>query len=182
MGESGKREQCIKKRRSPLTGLEALGEPFDTIREPTPKRELLLIILCQMKISEVSKTRLKAKASIRYMKIREFIMYLFRYMNKITTISFQLSYLTILSFGYLASSHLMAKNQAYIYAFGKNLKALLDAKGISPEDVAAHGNIETKQVYRVINGEHSAGLHLIYSLAKGIGIKPKLLFDFDFKE
>jgi len=33
------------------------------IREPTPKREPLLIISCPMKISEVSKTRLKAKAS-----------------------------------------------------------------------------------------------------------------------
>jgi hypothetical protein len=49
---------------TPLTGLEALGEPLDTIREPTPKREPLLIISCLMKISEVSKSRLKAKASI----------------------------------------------------------------------------------------------------------------------
>jgi len=33
------------------------------IREPTPKREPLLIVPCPLKISEVSKPRLKAKAS-----------------------------------------------------------------------------------------------------------------------
>ena len=51
---------------TPLTSLEALGELLDTIREPTPKREPLLIISCPLKISEVSKPRLKAKASISY--------------------------------------------------------------------------------------------------------------------
>lgn len=76
----------------------------------------------------------------------------------------------------------MAKNQAYLNAFGRNLKAILDKKGLTPEDVAAHGRIETKQVYRAINGEHNTGISLIYSIAKGIGVKPKVLFDFDFEE
>ena len=56
------------------------------------------------------------------------------------------------------------------------------APWLTPEDVAAHGNLETKQVYRAINGEHSTGLGIIYSLAKGIGVKPKVLFDFDLKD
>ena len=76
----------------------------------------------------------------------------------------------------------MAKHQGYIIAFGKNLKRVIEEKGLTPEDVAAHGNLETKQVYRVINGEHSAGLHIVVSLARGIGVKPKVLFDFEFSD
>ncbi|SKD09159.1 Helix-turn-helix [Chitinophaga ginsengisegetis] len=72
------------------------------------------------------------------------------------------------------------KNQAYITAFGQNVKKLLDSKKKTPEEVAAHGNIETKQVYRVINGEHAATLSVIYALAKGLEVEPKVLFDFDF--
>ena len=76
----------------------------------------------------------------------------------------------------------MAKHHRYIIAFGKNLKRIIDEMGLTPEDVAAHGGLETKQVYRVINGEHSAGLHIVFSLAKGIGVKPKNLFDFEFSD
>ncbi|MEI3800520.1 MULTISPECIES: helix-turn-helix domain-containing protein [unclassified Chitinophaga] len=72
------------------------------------------------------------------------------------------------------------KNQAYISAFGQNFKKLLESKKKTPEEVAAHGNIETKQVYRVINGEHAATLSVIYALAKGLDVPPKELFDFSF--
>lgn len=65
-------------------------------------------------------------------------------------------------------------------AFGKRIKQLLDEKGMTPTDVAAQGNIEVKQVYRVINAEHNATLPLIASLAKGIGVHPKELFDFNY--
>ena len=74
------------------------------------------------------------------------------------------------------------RNQAYLTAFGENLKSLLYSKKKSPEDVAAIGLIETKQVYRVINGEHSATLSIIYAIAKGLDIHPKKLFDFEFEE
>ena len=72
------------------------------------------------------------------------------------------------------------KNQAYITAFGQKFKKLLDSKKKTPEEVAAHGNIETKQIYRVINGEHAATLSVIYALAKGLDVPPKELFDFIF--
>ena len=74
------------------------------------------------------------------------------------------------------------RNQAYLIAFGENLKKLIDSRGKTPEDVAAHGNIETKQVYRVINGEHSATLSIIYAIAVGLGVHPKVLFAFDFDD
>ena len=61
-----------------------------------------------------------------------------------------------------------------------NLRQLLQTKGKTPEDVAAHGNIETKQVYRVINGEHSTTLSVLIAIAKGLEVHPKKLFEFEF--
>lgn len=46
--------------------------------------------------------------------------------------------------------------------------------------VASLGKIEAKQVYRVLNGEHGANMGTIVSLAKGLGISPQELFDFEF--
>jgi len=74
------------------------------------------------------------------------------------------------------------RNEAYLRAFGDNLRKVLDRLKKTPEEVAAHGNIETKQVYRVINGEHSSTLSVIYAIAKGAGVHPKVLFDFEFKD
>lgn len=72
------------------------------------------------------------------------------------------------------------RNQAYLDAFGANLKRLILAKKKTPEDVAAIGRIETKQVYRVMNGEHSATLSIIVAIAKGLEVHPKKLLDFEF--
>jgi predicted transcriptional regulator len=74
------------------------------------------------------------------------------------------------------------RNQKYLTAFGENLAKLLEERGKSPEEVATHGNIETKQVYRVINGEHSATISITYAIAKGLGVHPMKLFDFQFDE
>ena len=74
------------------------------------------------------------------------------------------------------------RNEAYIKAFGENLKKLLEKHSKTPEAVAAHGNIETKQVYRVINGEHSSTISVIYAIAKGLEVKPMELFDFEYYE
>ncbi len=72
------------------------------------------------------------------------------------------------------------RNLKYEIAFGENLKKLIDLKMKTPEDVAAHGNIETKQVYRVINAEHSPTLSIILAIAKGLDVEPMELFDFKF--
>jgi transcriptional regulator with XRE-family HTH domain len=74
------------------------------------------------------------------------------------------------------------RNQKYLDAFGVHLAKLLKEKGKTPEEVAAHANIETKQVYRVLNGEHSATISIAYAIAKGLGTHPKVLFDFEFVE
>ena len=72
------------------------------------------------------------------------------------------------------------RNQEYLDAFGNNLKALIASKKKTPEDVAALGHIETKQVYRAINAERSLTLSSIVAIAKGLEVPPKKLFDFDF--
>lgn len=72
------------------------------------------------------------------------------------------------------------RNQPYLDAFGANLKKLIELKKKTPEDVAAIGRIETKQVYRIINGEHSATLSIIVAIAKGLEIHPKKLLEFEY--
>lgn len=72
------------------------------------------------------------------------------------------------------------RNQAYLIAFGNNLKKLIAVKKKTPEEVAAIGNIETKQVYRVINAERSITLSTLLAIAKGLEVHPKKLLDFDY--
>ena len=60
------------------------------------------------------------------------------------------------------------RNQPYLTAFGDNLKRIMQDKGSNPETVAAIGEIETKQVYRVINGEHSTTLSVIVDLSDAL--------------
>jgi hypothetical protein len=58
----------------------------------------------------------------------------------------------------------------------------MESKKMTPEELAAYSRIETKQVYRIINGEHSTTLSTIYSLSKGMELHPKKLFDFEFED
>lgn len=68
----------------------------------------------------------------------------------------------------------------YYIAFGQNLQKLMDNYNKDVMTVASIGKIEPKGVYRVLNGEHGASLGTIISIAKGLDIEPKELFDFKF--
>ena len=68
----------------------------------------------------------------------------------------------------------------YYLKFGENLQVLLDKHQKDVMTVASIGKIEPKQVYRVLNGEHGASMGTIISIAKGLNIEPKELFDFKF--
>ncbi len=75
----------------------------------------------------------------------------------------------------------MAENsKQYYIAFGKNLESLIAKYETDVVNIASLAGIEQKQVYRVINGEHGASMKTIISLAKGLRIHPKELFDFKF--
>ena len=71
-------------------------------------------------------------------------------------------------------------NKQYFIAFGKHLESLIMKYETDVVTIASIANIEQKQVYRIINGEHGASMKTIISLAKGLQIHPKELFDFDF--
>lgn len=68
----------------------------------------------------------------------------------------------------------------YYIKFGENLQKLLVKHQKDVMTVASIGKIEPKQVYRVLNGDHGASLGTIISIAKGLDIQPKELFDFEF--
>lgn len=68
----------------------------------------------------------------------------------------------------------------YYVAFGENLQKLIEFNNTDVMTIASIGKIEPKQVYRVLNGEHGASMGTVISIAKGMGISPKDLFDFDF--
>lgn len=57
---------------------------------------------------------------------------------------------------------------------------MIEDKKSTPEQVAAIGRIETKQVYRIINGERNATIATLLAIARGLDVHPKKLFDFDF--
>jgi len=71
-------------------------------------------------------------------------------------------------------------SKKYYIKFGENLQTLLTKYDKDVLTVASVGNIEQKQVYRVLNGEHGASMKTIISIAKGLGVHPKELFDFKF--
>lgn len=72
------------------------------------------------------------------------------------------------------------RNQEYLVALGNNLKTLIANKKKTPEEVAALGNIETKQVYRAINAEQNITISTLIAIAKGLEVHPKKLLDFEF--
>lgn len=68
----------------------------------------------------------------------------------------------------------------YYIKFGEHLKHLLTKYDVDVVTVASLADIEQKQIYRALNGEHGPSMKTIISIAKGLNIHPKELFDFDF--
>ena len=71
-------------------------------------------------------------------------------------------------------------SKKYYLKFGENLQTLLIKHNKDVLTIASIGDIEQKQVYRVLNGEHGASMKTIISIAKGLGVHPRELFDFNF--
>ncbi len=74
------------------------------------------------------------------------------------------------------------RNDAYVKAFGKNLKNILEEKKMKVEDLAAYAEIESKSIYRILNGEVNTTISTIFALSKALEIKPEQFFCFDFEE
>jgi transcriptional regulator with XRE-family HTH domain len=70
------------------------------------------------------------------------------------------------------------RNEQYLKMFGENLKKILKSKNLKPSDLAAYSDMETKQIYRILNGEHSASIATLYNIAEGLELPIKELFEF----
>lgn len=72
------------------------------------------------------------------------------------------------------------RNQAFIDAFGKHIKELRLAKGLSRETLAAHCDIEVMQIYRIETGKVNTTISTLLALSKGLELQPKQLLEFQF--
>jgi transcriptional regulator with XRE-family HTH domain len=72
------------------------------------------------------------------------------------------------------------RNQKYITAFGEHLRKLRQQKKFSQEELADKCGTTLSQIGRFERGERSPTLSTMLMLAKGLGIEPKKLLDFEF--
>tara|TARA_R110000772_G_scaffold135814_1_gene244400 strand:+ start:88 stop:327 length:240 start_codon:yes stop_codon:yes gene_type:complete len=70
--------------------------------------------------------------------------------------------------------------KAYCIAFGNNLKLLIKKHNTDVATIASIGNIEYKQIYRILNAENEPKITSLLPVAKGLGIPVMALFDFEF--
>tara|TARA_Y100000815_G_scaffold245325_1_gene244113 strand:- start:204 stop:440 length:237 start_codon:yes stop_codon:yes gene_type:complete len=69
----------------------------------------------------------------------------------------------------------------YRRKLGENLLRLINEHNTDIQTVASLGNIESKQIYRIISAENEPKVTTLLPIAKGLGIHVKDLFDFDFE-
>lgn len=74
----------------------------------------------------------------------------------------------------------LIRNEAFIIAFGENLKKLRTAKKLSREALAAEADIEVMQVYRIETGKVNTTISTVLALATALGVTPKKLMDFEY--
>jgi transcriptional regulator with XRE-family HTH domain len=63
--------------------------------------------------------------------------------------------------------------------FGKHLKQLREAKGLSLLKLSYNCSIDESKISKIEHGKHNITLATIVELAKGLEISPKKLLDFD---
>jgi len=63
--------------------------------------------------------------------------------------------------------------------FGTNLKKLREARGISLRELESKCDLDNSKISKIENGKFNIQLSTILELAKGLGVKPKDLLDFD---
>lgn len=71
------------------------------------------------------------------------------------------------------------RDDIYIKKFGLNLKKLRLAKGFSQEELANSSDVSLPQITRIERGIVNPTLCTIKSLAKGLEVKTKDLFEFE---
>ena len=64
-------------------------------------------------------------------------------------------------------------------AFGRKLRQIREAKGVTQENLAYSTDLHLSQVGRIERGEIGASISFIFLFAKTLGVEPKDFFEFD---
>ncbi len=70
------------------------------------------------------------------------------------------------------------RNNDYIVDFGKNLRSIRNAKGLSMEKLAQMAGLEYSQISDIELGKINTTISTVHLLAKTLDIATKDLFDF----
>ena len=73
------------------------------------------------------------------------------------------------------------RNEEFIKAFGKRLRELRKAKGMTQEELAGNTGIELRQYGRIERGEINTTINTASRLADALEIHVRELFDFEKK-
>ncbi|MBZ9650865.1 hypothetical protein [Psychroflexus montanilacus] len=68
----------------------------------------------------------------------------------------------------------------YRKRFSQHLRMLIDKSDRDITTITSIGNIENKAIYRVLAEENEPKITTLLPIAKGLGIHPKELYNFDF--
>lgn len=71
------------------------------------------------------------------------------------------------------------RDKEYLKAFGKNLRKLREAKGLSQHDLALKAEINKNQIGNIERGEVNTTISTVNVISEVLGVEPKELFDFN---
>jgi len=74
------------------------------------------------------------------------------------------------------------RNEAYLKAFGRNLRKIRKAQGVSMEKLALSAGIEYSQISDIEHGSINTTISTVHVIAKALEISEKELFDFDISK
>jgi transcriptional regulator with XRE-family HTH domain len=66
-----------------------------------------------------------------------------------------------------------------VKAFGKRLREIRLAKGVSQEELAYSTDLHLSQVGRIERGEISTSISFVFLFARTLGVEPKDFFEFE---
>ncbi len=69
--------------------------------------------------------------------------------------------------------------KSYIIQFGRNLRSIRKANGLSQEQLANDADIPINQIGRIERGEISTTIHTLLLIATALELPIKKLFDFE---
>ena len=69
----------------------------------------------------------------------------------------------------------------FLLLFGRNMKRLRNSQNLSLRQMATRCNIDYSDIGKIERGNRNIQMSTVLELAKGLGVHPKELFDFEFE-